>query len=143
LYRVVVHCSIYQGSYNISILLEFTPSTFPLYPLIGEIVSTDIFFPFTFMCTQYLHHIHPLIPFPHLLPPPTGNNTPRQSLFCPPVPQFCKKKGKRNDIFACLRQLPGNFRVALICMYYSPLWFISPIILFSTLVPFLWLFQPV
>jgi hypothetical protein len=26
------------------------------------------------MCTQYLHHIHLLTHFPHLLPPPTGTN---------------------------------------------------------------------
>jgi hypothetical protein len=26
------------------------------------------------MCTQYLYHIHPPTPFPHLLPPPTGTN---------------------------------------------------------------------
>jgi hypothetical protein len=27
------------------------------------------------MCTEYLQHIHPLSPFPHLLPPPTGINS--------------------------------------------------------------------
>jgi hypothetical protein len=31
------------------------------------------------MCTQYLHHIHPPIPFPHLLPPPTDTNHPPTS----------------------------------------------------------------
>jgi hypothetical protein len=29
-------------------------------------------FPFTYMCAQYLHHIHLSMPFPHLLPLPTG-----------------------------------------------------------------------
>jgi hypothetical protein len=28
------------------------------------------------MCSQYLHHIHHPIPFPHNLSPPTGTNPP-------------------------------------------------------------------
>jgi hypothetical protein len=31
------------------------------------IVSTTIIFSFMYMCTQYLHHIHPPSPFFHLL----------------------------------------------------------------------------
>jgi hypothetical protein len=31
----------------------------------------------------------------------------------------------------------------LVHIYYSPIWFISSIFLLSTLVPFLWWFQPV
>jgi hypothetical protein len=34
------------------------------------VVSTGLIFPFTYTCTQYLHHIHPPMPFPHLLPLP-------------------------------------------------------------------------
>jgi hypothetical protein len=41
------------------------------------------------VCTQYLHHIDPPIPFSHLFSPPTGTIPPRQDLFCPPVLQFC------------------------------------------------------
>jgi hypothetical protein len=50
------------------LVLEFTPSTTLLYPFphIPGIVSTDIIFPFTYMFPQYLHHIHPSMPFPHL-----------------------------------------------------------------------------
>jgi hypothetical protein len=52
------------------IILEFTLSSILFYlpSPIQEIVATGIFFPFTFMCTQYLHHTHPLTPFPYLLP---------------------------------------------------------------------------
>jgi hypothetical protein len=43
--------------------------------LIPETVSTGIIFAFTYMCTHYLHHIHPptLSPSP---PPPTSANLP-------------------------------------------------------------------
>jgi hypothetical protein len=32
-------------------------------------VSTDLIIPFTYMCTQYFHHIHPPTSFPHILSP--------------------------------------------------------------------------
>jgi hypothetical protein len=38
----------------------------PSFPIPG-IVSTGIIFPFTYMCTQYLHHIHLHTLFPSLL----------------------------------------------------------------------------
>jgi hypothetical protein len=44
-----------------------------------------------YMCTQYLHHIHPSTLFPHLLPTPIGINHPRQDLFHPPILWFWKK----------------------------------------------------
>jgi hypothetical protein len=75
-----IHCDIYKYSYsesNISYLnspLHHSPLSFS--PLIPGIVSTGINFPFTYMCTQYLHHIHPPMPLPYLLPPPTGTNPP-------------------------------------------------------------------
>jgi hypothetical protein len=55
----------------------------PSYPLltITGIVSKNIIFPFTCMCTQYLYHIHPSMPFLYLLPPPTSTNPLRQDLF--------------------------------------------------------------
>jgi hypothetical protein len=37
-------------------------------------ISTDIIFPFTYIRTQYFHHIHPALPFLHILPPPTCTN---------------------------------------------------------------------
>jgi hypothetical protein len=61
------------------IILEFTPST------ILRTVSTGLIFPFTYMCTQYLHFIHLPTSFPHLLPPPTGTKLLRQDLFSPLV----------------------------------------------------------
>jgi hypothetical protein len=54
--------------------------------------STVIIFPFTYMCTQYLHYIHPLMLFTHL-PPAIGTNPlVRICSTHPPVPQFCKWK---------------------------------------------------
>jgi hypothetical protein len=48
------------------IILEFThpPFSFILPSPIPGIVSTDIIFPFIYMCTLYLLHIHPPSPFP-------------------------------------------------------------------------------
>jgi hypothetical protein len=45
-----------------------------------------------YMCTQYLHYIHPFTPFPHLFPPPTDTSFPKQDMFCPPILQFCIRK---------------------------------------------------
>jgi hypothetical protein len=73
---VGVHCGIYKNSYNIlnisylNYLLPHSPFS-PSSP-IPEIVSTDLIFPFTYMCTQYLHYIHS----PHLLPYCTDTNPP-------------------------------------------------------------------
>jgi hypothetical protein len=51
-----------------SIILLYSPSPIP------GILSTGIIFLFAYTCTQYLHHIHPPMPFSHLLSPPTGTN---------------------------------------------------------------------
>jgi hypothetical protein len=62
----------------------------PLSSHIPGIVST--FVPLTYMCTQYLDHIHPPSSSGHTHTiGPTGTN-PRQDLFYPLVFQFCKRK---------------------------------------------------
>jgi hypothetical protein len=102
--------------------------------------STGIIFPFTYMCTQYLHHIHRPRALFYLLPPPTGTNPPRQNLFCPPVLWFCKRKKWHLCLFKIATQ--GVFLWHIhVYMYYNPNWFMSSIFLFSTIVCFLWWFQ--
>jgi hypothetical protein len=64
------------------VVLEFTPSTIFLYSSLSPIpgvVSTGLIFPFIYTCTQCLHCIYPPVPFPHLLPSPTGTNSPSQT----------------------------------------------------------------
>jgi hypothetical protein len=61
-----------------SISLSFPPS-------IPEAVSIGIIFPFTYMCTKYLHHIHPPKVFPHVTPTPTDTNLPRRHPAAGPV----------------------------------------------------------
>jgi hypothetical protein len=84
-----VHCDIYKSSYNNEVYHSWihSPHHSPLSPISG-IVSTDTIFPLTYMCTQYLHHIHPLttfplLPFSHWYQPPPPTNS--QDLFHPPV----------------------------------------------------------
>jgi hypothetical protein len=103
LYWGGVHCGIYKSSYIKYIIPELTPFTILLYPPIlpiPGILSTGTFFPFTYICTHYFHHIHPPTPFLtssfFLLVP-----IPRQDLFYHLVLQFCKRK-KKNDSFAYL-----------------------------------------
>jgi hypothetical protein len=72
-------------------------------PLIHGTVLTGIISPFIYMCTRYLHYIHTYIPFPHLLPFPTGpipHSRHRQDLCCPTVLDFVKEKIMT---FVCLR----------------------------------------
>jgi hypothetical protein len=73
-------------------------------------------------------------PFSHLIPSPTGTNTPQpQDLFWPPVLWFYRRK----KWYFCLLKITTqgfslwHFRVN---MYYSLNWFVS-IFLLSTLVP--------
>jgi hypothetical protein len=125
---------------------EFTPSnhsplSFP--PTIPGIVLISLIFPFTCMCTQYLHHIHPLWPYPHLLPlplvpspnPTLADKTCSVLLFS----DFVKEKKMK---FLFKKATQGVFLWHLhVYMYYNPNWFVSSIFLLSTLVPFLWWFQ--
>jgi hypothetical protein len=43
--------------------------------IIPGIIPTGIIFSFIYMCMQYLHYIHPPMPFPHLFFLPTGTTT--------------------------------------------------------------------
>jgi hypothetical protein len=67
------------------IILESTSSNILLYlpSSIHGIVSTGFIFAFTYICTQYFHHIHPPIPFPHLLPLPMGTTPPEEDVLYP------------------------------------------------------------
>jgi hypothetical protein len=69
-------------------------STLP-HPILGT-VSTCVIFPFTYMCTQYLHYIYPSFPPPPVVPTPPN---PRQDLFYPPVLQFYKRKKNTTFLF--------------------------------------------
>jgi hypothetical protein len=55
-------------------------------------------FSFTYRNTQYLHYIHPLTQFPHILPLLLVKTLPWQDLLCPPVLWSCKRKKK----YVCL-----------------------------------------
>jgi hypothetical protein len=81
------------------IIVELTPLSFSIIPLspIAVIVKTSLIFPFTYMYTQYLYHIHHPIYFPHA--PPHWFQSWRQNTFCLPVLKFCNRK----NIFALFK----------------------------------------
>jgi hypothetical protein len=66
--------TMYQLHHTWTHLVLHSPLSLPL-PIPG-ILSTGLIFPFTYVCTQYLHHVHPLTPFPHFLHSPTDTNLP-------------------------------------------------------------------
>jgi hypothetical protein len=68
--------TVYQIYHNWVYPLHHFPSSSPP-PLPGK-VPIVLIFPFTYMCAWYFHNIHPPMPFPHLLPTPTGSNPARQ-----------------------------------------------------------------
>jgi hypothetical protein len=90
LYWVGVHCGIYKTSYIHQIChnlnLPPPPCSFILPPPSPEIVSTNLIFPFTYLCTQYLHHIHPPTPFLPFSPLPLLTTPATQAR---PVPPTC------------------------------------------------------
>jgi hypothetical protein len=96
-----IHCGIYKAFYNVSNILCLNSP----HPLIPGIVSARITFAFIYMCTNFLHHIHPPIPFSHHIPPSTGANpNPGQHLFYHSLAlQFCsikkRKEQKKNMTF--------------------------------------------
>jgi hypothetical protein len=72
----------------------------PSFLLNPEIVSIGLIFPFTYMCTQYLHYIHPHTLSPYFLPTPTGTNPSDRTCSALLFSNFVKEK---NDIFVYLR----------------------------------------
>jgi hypothetical protein len=64
------NCGIYTGSYNVSNISYLNSPPLLLSPQIPGTVSIGIIFAFTYMCTHYLYHIHPPIPFPAFFPLP-------------------------------------------------------------------------
>jgi hypothetical protein len=116
-----VHCDIYKIPYNISWLNSLPLSFFFISPPpIPGVVSTGLIFPFTYMSTQYLQHIHPHTPFPYILSPPTGTKL-QTGLVLPSVLNFCKK----NDICVCLGCYTRCFTVTFhVYMYYNLNWFV-------------------
>jgi hypothetical protein len=91
-------------------------------------------------------YIHPPRPFPISSPfPPVLTCPPTLDLFRPPVLWFCIRKKKEEKWHFCLFKIATQ-GVSLwhfhIYMYYNPNMFIF-IFLLSTLVHFLWWFQPV
>jgi hypothetical protein len=121
------------------VIFEFTLSTTLLYPPlpppIPGIVSTGITLPFTYICAQYLHHIH-LPSFCHLLCPPTCVNSPARtcSVSCSLI-LYWKRRRKKWYICLCKINTQGislwHFHV-YVC--YSRICFISSIFLLSSLV---------
>jgi hypothetical protein len=95
------------------IILEFTPSPFCQ----SKIVSTGIFFQFTFVCTQHLCHNHPVTHILHFFTLPLSTPIPQQYLFLTFVLQFLKRKEKEMTIFLVYDSHIGNFLVTLLCIY--------------------------
>jgi hypothetical protein len=94
---VGVHCGIYKRSYNISNISYLnTPPPHINLLYAPSPNSWNSFnrshFPFSHMCTQYLHHSHPTTPFPHLLPLPLVPIPPKQDLFNLLFSNFVKEK---------------------------------------------------
>jgi hypothetical protein len=58
-------------------------------PTIPGIVSADLTFPFTYMSTEYFHHIYPPTPFPYILLSPTDTNPPPPPQQTGPVLLSC------------------------------------------------------
>jgi hypothetical protein len=64
--------------------------SFSFVPLpVLEIVSTVLIFPFTYMCTQYLHQTHPPTPFPPQRPYFLLLPTPETRAVFPSFVWFC------------------------------------------------------
>jgi hypothetical protein len=108
-----VCCDIYKSSYNISKLNS------PLHHSLlcscphSGIVSACLIFPFSYMCTQYFHCVHPPTPFPYILPLSTDTNPLDRICSALLFSNFVKEK---NAIFVCLDSYIGSFLVTFACI---------------------------
>jgi hypothetical protein len=107
------------------IIVEFTQPIILLYlspPLITGTVSTVLIFPFS--C------IHPSIPFPYILTPPTGKNS-QAGPILPSYFPFLEKKKESN--FVCLRYLYREFHCDIFMYISIVTWIDSSLLYFSFL----------
>jgi hypothetical protein len=123
--------------------------SFILPPPVPRIVSTDIIFAFTYMCTHYMQCIHPPTPVPHNLLTPTSANPPFTSgRTCSAILfyNFVEVWDKDRE-FPCVEIKIVIQGISLCCfhayMCYNPNWFISLVLFTSFLVLFPWWPQPV
>jgi hypothetical protein len=98
---IVAFTKVLNSVLNISTWIHLSTLSFILPFLIPGVVSTGIIFAFTYMCTQYLHCIHPPIPFPCHLSTPTAINPPTPGPVLPSCSSYRRKE--KNDVFAYWR----------------------------------------
>jgi hypothetical protein len=99
-----VHCGIYKSSYNAPNMsyLNSSPQSFSFIfpPTTPGIVSTSLIFPFTYMGSQNLHHIHPPTSFLWILPTPTGSNP--SDRICSELARFVTEDGESKIHFSLI-----------------------------------------
>jgi hypothetical protein len=103
----VLSGGIYKISYNTlntsyfnSHLPTFFFIPFPILELFQKIC-----FLFKYMCTQYLHHIHPPTFFPYHLPPHTGINPFPHPRVGPVLPSYSPILYKKKTRYLCLHKI--------------------------------------
>jgi hypothetical protein len=129
LFWVRVHCGIYKRSYSRSDISHLNYSPPPPFsfippPHIPGIVSTEIIFPFTYMCTQYLYHIHPSPSYWYQSLAQAGPALPSWALI------LYKKKWKKWHFCFFKLAYTGIFLVALPCIYIIAQFVTSPLFFF-------------
>jgi hypothetical protein len=111
-------CGIYESSYRISKILYLNsplpPFSIILPHSIPGILSTGLICPFTYMCTQYLHHIYIPILFPHLLPLPLVPKPPDRTCSFLLFYDFVKEK---KWYFCSFKIATGSFLVTFPGIY--------------------------
>jgi hypothetical protein len=112
--------------------LNWTPQQSFFIPLPSVLeVSTGFIFPFSYMNTQYFHHIHPPTPFPYILSHPTSA-TPQTG---PLVTSYSPFFDKRHFCLFKIAIQGVSFWYFHVYTYYKTNWFIPSTFLLSTSVP--------